>query len=102
MRLRPNMRASSLAPISCRALPLPRALRSRAMKSRPPAPTDGSRLRRSNWLDAGLVDDVTPFRHLTLDALAHAVGAVGENLAAVITPLLGDLGRTQNSDRLGR
>src|SRR5437667_6558046 len=56
---------------------------------------------RSHGLDAGLCDDVTPFRHLVLDALLHAVGAVGDDFEAVVAQLLGDVRTLQNFDRLG-
>src|SRR5437660_3181654 len=57
---------------------------------------------RSDGLDAGLGDDVAPFRYFLLDALPHAVRSVGQHLKAVIAQLLRNLRRLQNSERVGR
>src|SRR5712671_2428447 len=57
---------------------------------------------KSDGLDAGFGDDVTPFRHLVFDALSHAVGPVGEDLKTIIAQLLRDLWPFQNFDRLCR
>src|ERR1700748_1307251 len=66
----------------------------------PPATTAARQAHaRSDRLDAGLCDDVAPFRHFVGDALFHAVGTVGDHLEAVIAQLLGDLGRPQDGER---
>src|SRR6266480_1227089 len=57
---------------------------------------------RSDRLDAGFGDDVTPLRHFVVDALAHAVGPVGEDLKAVVAQLLRDRRPLGDFDRLGR
>src|SRR5882724_4740318 len=54
----------------------------------------------SHRLDAGLGDDGTPFRHLVVDALLHAVGTVGDDLEAIVAQLLGDFRRLQDGERL--
>src|SRR5450631_4875789 len=56
----------------------------------------------ANRLDAGLRDDVAPFRHFVVDALAHAVGPVGDDLEAIVAQLLRDRRPLQDFDRLGR
>src|SRR4051794_21607624 len=57
---------------------------------------------QSDGLDAGFGDDVTPFRHLVLDALSHAFRSVGEDFEAIVAQLLRNNRPSQNLDRLPR
>src|ERR1700753_3410514 len=52
----------------------------------------------SDRLDAGLADDLAPFRHFVVDAPLHAVGTGGGHLEAIVGKLLGDLGPLENFD----
>ena len=64
--------------------------------------TGSSITSRSDGLDAGLGDDVTPFRHFVVDALSHALGSVGDDFEAIVAQLLRDDRHLQNFDGLGR
>src|ERR1700761_9218605 len=57
-------------------------------------------IRSSYRLNAGFGDDVPPFRYFVFDALAHAIGAVGDHLKAIVAQLRRDLGALEDLDRL--
>jgi hypothetical protein len=52
----------------------------------------------SHRLDAGLGDDVMPFRHFGCDALAQTVRAIGDDLKTVDAQLLDDIRLLQHFD----
>src|ERR1700753_834253 len=53
---------------------------------------------RSDRLDAGFGDNVTPFRHFVFDALPHTIGPIGDHLKSVIAQLCRDLRSIQYLD----